>query len=204
MRYIAVAAACLVTDAALADPLPLPQTDYSATYLVQPGGRSMAMAHHEGRMRVEMTPSMTGIADLKTNKMILLMKGPQLMAMEIDMNQTLPAMEGMPGMDTITPQQIITDTDVTLTEIGRKTIAGLGCTLYDAIGTTAGKPVKSKLCLTPDNVVLFVETLDRAKTYTMTATVVTIAPQDPSQFQVPPGTPIMNMEDMLRGMSTSQ
>lgn len=197
----AVALAALGAAPALADPLPLPKVDYAITYAVQPGGQVMNMAHHAGVMRVDMTEqgqAMTGLMNLHTNKMTVLMTVPVKMAFEMDMNDPMPGMAG-PAAG-ISPQQMMTEGDVTLTPIGSKTVAGHNCTYYDAVGTLGKDRAESKVCLTSDNVLLYSEAVDQGKTYVLTATHVALGPQDPSRFRVPPGTQVMPMQMMLQGM----
>jgi len=195
------ALSALAAVPATAEPLPLPRVDYAATYSVTPGGQTMQMAHHQGLMRMDMTErgqALTGFMNLHTNKMVVLMKSPMLMAFEMDMSQPIPGAPGLAGG--MSPQKMMTEADVTLTRIGSKTIAGVGCTYYDAVGTLGKDRVDSKVCLTPDNVMLYSETVDQGKTYVVTATRVSITPQDPSRFQVPAGVPIMPAEQMMMGL----
>ncbi|MCF4167198.1 hypothetical protein L2U69_16235 [Zavarzinia compransoris] len=195
-RLAVLAAAVLLPGVALADPVPLPTVDYSISYLVQPGGHAMDMAHHDGIMRMDMNEqgqSMTGLMNLKTDKMTVIMTAPMKMAFEMDMNQPMPG--GMGGG--VSPQQVFTEGDVTLTAIGAKTVAGHDCTLYDAVGTLNGDRMESKVCLTGDNVMLFSESVEGGKTYTVTATRVDVGPQDASRFRVPPGVQVMPMGAMM-------
>ncbi|RJF86286.1 hypothetical protein D3874_03920 [Oleomonas cavernae] len=186
---------------AAADPLPLPKVDYAATYTVTPGGQTMQLAHHQGLMRMDMTERgqpMTGFMNLHTNRMFVLLQSPMLMAFEMDMSQPIPGAPGAAGG--MSPQKMMTEADVTLTRIGTRTIAGVGCTFYDAIGTLGKDRVDAKVCLTPDNVLLYSETVDQGKTYVVTATRVSLTPQDPGRFQVPAGVPIMPAEQMMQGL----
>lgn len=197
----ALAVAGFAASPALADPLPLPKVDYAVTYVVQPGGQTMDMAHHAGVMRVDMSEqgqSMTGLMNLHSNKMTVLMAAPMKMAFEMDMNEPMPGMAG-PAAG-ISPQQMMTEGDVTLTPIGTKTIAGHACTYYDAVGTLGKERTESKVCLTSDNVLLYSEAVDQGKTYVLTATRVDLGAQDPAQFRVPPGTQVMPMQMMMQGM----
>ncbi|PWR18476.1 hypothetical protein [Zavarzinia aquatilis] len=204
MRRTALATALVAAFGAvpaLADPLPLPRVDYAITYNMQPGGQVMNMAHHAGIMRVDMTEqgqAMTGLMNLHTNKMTVLMSAPMKMAFEMNMNDPMPGMAG-PAAG-ISPQQMMTEGDVTLTPIGTKTIAGHSCTYYDAVGTLGKDRAESKVCLTSDNVLLYSEAVDQGQTYILTATHVALGPQDPSQFRVPPGTQVMPMQMMMQGM----
>ncbi|MDD3445143.1 MAG: hypothetical protein PHS60_07020 [Zavarzinia sp.] len=198
MRPVSVSAAALALVAmaapASADPLPLPKVDFAITYLVTPGGHSMDMAHHNGVMRMDMSEqgqSMTGLMNLHTDKMTVIMTAPMQMAFEMDMNQPMPG-GGMPGGG-MSPQQMMTESDVTLTEIGSKTVAGHDCTLYHAIGTLGAERTESDVCLADGNVMLFSQTVDQGTTYTITATRVDLSPQDASRFRVPPGVRVMPM-----------
>lgn len=206
MNRLACAATALMLGAlaaqpASAEPLPLPKVDYSATYTVTPGGHTMQMSHHRGLMRMEMNErgqSMTGFMDLHSNKMVILMQTPMVMAIEMDMSQPLPGATGPAAR--ISPQQMMTEADVVLTPIGTRTVAGVSCTYYDAVGTLGQDRVNSKVCLTPDNVMLYSETVDQGTTYVVTATSVSITPQDPGRFRVPPGIPVIPAEQMMQGL----
>lgn len=197
----ALLASSCIAGPALAEPLPLPKVDYSITYQVQPGGNLMTMAHHGGKMRMDMTEqgqAMTGLMDLHSNRMIVLMSAPVKMAFEMSMDQPLPGMAG-PGAG-MSPQQMLTEADVKLSPIGTKTIAGHSCTYYNAVGTMGGDVAESKVCLTADNVMLYSETVDQGKTYVVTANHVDLGPQDPARFRVPPGYQVMPMQQMLQGL----
>ncbi|MFA5121213.1 hypothetical protein [Zavarzinia sp.] len=199
---IALALAGLWSLPAAADQMPLPRVDYAITYQMQPGGHVMDMAHHAGWTRVDMHEqgqAMTGIMDLHSDRMIMLMETPMPMAFEVDMSQPMPGLPGAPGAG-MSPQQMMTEADVKLTAIGAKTVAGVGCTLYDAVGTIGKDSARSKVCLTADNVMLYSETVEQGETYVLTATKVSFAAQDPARFKVPPGVRVIPMQQMLQGM----
>ncbi|PWR18997.1 hypothetical protein [Zavarzinia compransoris] len=204
MRRLISASLVLAAGSALpaaAEPMPLPKVDYSVTYQVQPGGHLMTMAHHDGKMRMDMTEqgqAMTGLMDLHSNKMVVLMSAPVKMAFEMDMSQPMPGMTG-PGAG-LSPQQMMTEADVKLSPLGTKTIAGHSCTYYSAVGTLGGETAESKVCLTGDNVMLYSETVDQGKTYVIAASHVDLGPQDPARFRVPPGYQVMPMQQMLQGL----
>lgn len=180
-----------------ADSPMVPKVDYSATYAIEPDGEAMTMAHHNGIIRLEMGAAGEAVAILLeplAHRAIMLMQG---MAIELDTRQGSPGISAKPG---VSPGDVLGGSRIDPTPLGSKTIAGLDCVVYDAICTAGGEEAHSKVCLTPDNVMLESVSTDPGKPFTMTATQVSIAPQDPARFSVPAGVQVMSMDQMIQGM----
>ncbi|PWR18477.1 hypothetical protein [Zavarzinia aquatilis] len=173
-----------------------PRVDYAATYVLQPDGETMRMAHHASKMRIDTSSdgeAATIIIDPAAQRMLMLMQG---MVLQMDMRERMP---GMSFKDS--GASLATDISVKPQPLGTKVIAGLTCTVYDAIcGAGTGEPVHSLVCLTPDNVMLESVSKDQGRTVTLTATAVEIGPQDPALFAAPPGAQVMDMSRMMGGM----
>ncbi|WP_133636698.1 hypothetical protein [Zavarzinia compransoris] len=189
----AVAAVALPVQAA--DML-RPRVDYSATYRIDPDGMVMTMSHHAGRMRIDTDEGgrpATILMDPVKRVMFMLADG---MAMKISMDQPLPgAGKGL------TPTGVVGSARYTPVPLGTKVIAGLGCTVYEAFCEgDGGKPVRSEVCLTDDMVMLEAVSKDQGQPYVMTATSVSLKPQDPARFEVPKGMQVMDMSQMLGGL----
>lgn len=173
-----------------------PRVDYAATYILQPDGETMRMAHHASKIRIDTSSdgeAATIIIDPAAQTMLMLTQG---MALRMDMRERMPGMSFKDSGASLT-----TDISVKPQALGTKVIAGLTCTVYDAIcGAGTGEPVHSLVCLTPDNVMLESVSRDQGRTVTLTATAVEIGPQDPALFAAPPGTEVMDMSRMMGGM----
>lgn len=173
-----------------------PRVDYAATYVLLPEGETMRMAHHASKIRIDTSSdgeAATIIIDPAAQTMLMLTQG---MAMRMDMRERMP---GMSFKDS--GASLATDISVKPQALGTKVIAGLTCTVYDAIcGAGTGEPVHSLVCLTPDNVMLESVSKDQGRTITLTATAVEIGPRDPALFAAPPGTQVMDMSRMMGGM----
>lgn len=172
-----------------------PRVDYAASYRLEPEGQDMRMAHHGGKLRIDTVQDGEAaviILDPKAQEMLMMMQG---MAMRMDMREPAPGMSFKDG-----GAGLATDISVKPQPLGTKQIAGLACTVYDAIcGADSGRPVHSLVCLTPDNVMLESVTRDGGQTITLTATAVEIGPQDPAGFALPPGVQVMDMSQMMGG-----
>lgn len=200
MRLLPVIAVLLAgTLPALADPLPLPRVDYRASYVTQPQGDHLTVAHQNGRLRVEMAHRgrrATGLMNLHSDRMTVLMAENGLpVAMDMSLSEGLARL-GAAGA--VNPGSLLTQADVTPTAIGRDVVAGLPCTSYRVRGRAGNRPVDGTVCLTPDNVLLAADMVDRGRSYVLRATTVRIAPQNPADFRVPAGMAVMNLDQMMQ------
>lgn len=183
--------------AAAADTSMAPKVDHSATYRVDPEGYVITMSHHGGKIRMDMTQEGYEVAMLMeplAHRMIMLMQG---MAIAMDTRMPGPGISAKPGLN---PGDVVSGSGLTSGPLGTKVIAGVQCTVYEAVCRAGGEESHSRVCLTADNVMLESISTDPGKEFSMVATAVTIAPQDPSLFEVPPGTPVTTMDQMIQGM----
>lgn len=185
-------------QAAAADGLLAPKVDYSATYRIDPDGHVMTMAHHDGTIRMEMAQdgeTITMLLEPLAHRLIMFMQG---MAIAVD-TRTAGA-GGISAKPGLSPGDVVGGSSLTSGPLGTKTIAGYQCTVYAAVCRGGGEESHSKVCLTPDNVMLESVSTDQGRPFTMIATEVSIAPQDPARFSVPAGVQVMNMDQMMQGM----
>jgi hypothetical protein len=82
-----------------------------------------------------------------------------------------------------------------ITRLGRRTIAGLGCTDWQ-LQRNDGK--SGVACLTADGVLLRLQQTGRREV--LEATRVSYGPQDPSRFRLPANAPQINLPANLRGL----
>lgn len=206
LSFVVVAAAALSAGAcpAQAEPMPMPKVDYRASYVTEPDGDHLTIAHRDGRLRVEIDhrgQRATGLLNVHSDRMTLLMAQQGVpVAMELSLRDGLGRL-GAAGA--ANPGSLMTQADVTLTATGRDVIAGLPCTRYRVTGRAGNQPVDGNACLTPDNVLLDADMIDQGRRYGLRATAVHIAPQDPADFQVPGGTPVMNLDQMMQMLGGS-
>lgn len=198
MRFLAlIILALLPFTVQAADASFAPRVDYSATYRIDPDGYVVTMSHHGGKVRMDMTQeghAVTMIMEPLAHRMIMLMEG---MAIAMDTRTPGPGISAKPGLS---PGDVVANSGLTSGPLGTKTIAGLQCTLYNAVCRSAGEESHSVVCLTADNVMLESISTDPGKQFSMVATAVTVGPQDPGRFQVPPGVQVMTMDQMIQGM----
>lgn len=177
----------ILTDPALADPLPLPASDFALKADLRRGG-TLELAHSQGKMRVEMTRpnvpgSIIGILDLKARRMV--MRTPNLpnMALEVEMPAEY-ALGAVAGNGTyIGPGAPVAGETCDLWKTDAPTSAPAGVTLGP---TTA--------CITPDGIALRTEVeINGKKQVLFEATRLTRGAQDPKLFQLPPGVQVMKV-----------
>ncbi len=183
---------CGVTHAA-AEPVPLPTVDFEVKATMM-GSGTMTMHHSGDRARVEtdMGPMpITGIMDLKTRKMYMLMAIPGIgqTAMEV-------------GIGDASYGQVYGNGK----RVGSDTVAGEPCELWEMSGAKEknknahfGGPVI--VCLSRDHIPLRTEaTVNGKRKVVSQVTEVKRVKQDPSLFELPKGVKVMKMP---KGMSES-
>lgn len=178
---------------AAAEPIPLPTVDFEASAKTM-GSGTMTMHHSGDRARVEtdMGPMpVTGIMNLKTRKMYMLMSIPGLgnTAMEVAIGDANYGQVYGNGK-----------------RVGSDTVAGEPCELWEMAGAKPGHenahfggPVI--VCLSRDHIPLRTEaTVNGKRKKISEVTEVKRVKQDPSLFELPKGVKIMKMP---KGMGES-
>ena len=180
---IAALALAAAATAALAEPLPIPSSDYS-TKGTMAGGMTVAYRHSNGKMRMEMkSPDMpqpmVGYFDMKTRKGIMVMSMPGMppVAMETGLEN-----EGGAGVAGGNGQRV-----------GSDRVAGEACDLWRFDATTAeAKAMDGVACITHDGIVLrMVGTLQGKRQTIFEVTELSRTPQDMKQL-----TPPANLKPM--------
>ncbi|MEP9354918.1 hypothetical protein ABLE93_15120 [Xanthobacter sp. KR7-65] len=168
---------------ALADPLPLPSTDFSLKADLKRGG-SLDVAHSQGRLRVEiMKPNLPGsvvsLIDLKARSMVVRTPNLANMALEID----LPAEYAL-GIFAGRGQRI-----------GEaQQVAGEPCDLWRVDPQVNSSVGPATACITPDGIALRTEVEIKGRKQTVFETTqLTRAAQDPKLFQLPPGVQVLKV-----------
>lgn len=192
LASVALFALCGVTRAS-AEPVPLPTTDFEATATMM-GSGTMTMHHSGDRARIETDVGpmpITGIMNLKTRKMYMLMSIPGLgnTAMEVAIgNANYGQVYG------------------TGKRVGSDTVAGEPCELWEMDSAKPGHENKHFggpviVCLSRDHIPLRTEaTVNGKRKKISEVTEVRRVKQDPSLFELPKGVAIMKMP---KGMSDS-
>jgi hypothetical protein len=170
---------------ALADPVPLPNVEYSAKATMM-GGMSMLSRHSKGKMRVEMSgpmlpQAMVAYIDLMTKKMLSIMNVPGMppMAVEADLGA-----EESPG--------------VTVGEgrrVGTSKAAGEDCDLWQIdAAKKIDKKVDAVACLSRDAIPLRMEaTINGKREVIFEVSELNRGPQDPKLFAPPKDVQVMQI-----------
>ncbi len=171
---------------AFAEPVPLPTIDFEVKATMM-GSGTMTLHHSGDKARVETDVGpmpLTGIMDLKTRKMYMLMSIPGVgnAAMEV-------------GIGDASYGQVYGDGK----RVGSDTVAGEPCELWEMAGAKPGHenahfsgPVI--VCLSRDNIPLRTEATVNGKRKTVSqVTEVKRVKQDPSLFVLPKGVKIVKM-----------
>jgi hypothetical protein len=181
----AVFALCGITRAS-AEPVPLPTVDFEATATTM-GSGTMTMHHSGDKARIETDVGpmpITGIMDLKTRKMYMLMAIPGLgnAAMEVAIgNANYGQVYG------------------TGKRVGSDTVAGEPCELWEMDGAKPGHGNKHFsgpviVCLSRDHIPLRTEaTVNGKRKKISEVTEVKRVKQDPSLFVLPKDVTVMKM-----------
>ncbi|MDJ0387167.1 hypothetical protein QMO56_03485 [Roseomonas sp. E05] len=172
--------------AARAEPAHLrPVRDVAVTYRVQGGNQAprmvpVAWLAAAERIRAE-PPGLPGwlLVDLPRNEALLVIEA-QGMAVRLPAGDVLPMLGGIPPGTRMAPA-------------GSGTVAGHRCEIWqvsrqDAAGT---------VCLTKDGVILRAEGARDNRRGRLEATRVAYGRQDPKQFQLPAGLPVVNLPPAL-------
>ncbi|MFG1477144.1 hypothetical protein V5F53_00600 [Xanthobacter sp. V4C-4] len=181
---------CLGLGSAVADPLPLPTADFSLKASL-PRGATMDLSHSQGRMRVEVSKpevpgSVVGIIDLKARRMVMLAPNLPKMAVEIE----LP------------PEYVAGALTGTGTKGGSSQVAGEPCDIWQVDPPLDRKIGPTQACITPDGIALRTEAdIQGTRRILYEVTNLTRGPQDPRQFELPPGVKVMKVpQGKLGGM----
>jgi len=178
----ALVAGALAGASAAAEPIPLPSADFALTAKLARGGQ-MELAHSQGRMRVEMSHpnapgTMVGLIDLKARRMIMMMPNLPKMAVEVE----LPP-DAVMGAQTGTGQRV-----------GRSEVVGEPCDLWQVDPPPGRRIGPTIACITADGIALRTEAEIRGtKQQLYVVESLKRGPQDPQQFQLPPGVKVMKM-----------
>lgn len=170
---------------ALAEPLPLPKADFSATYSVtgrDAPGSTMRISHGGGRVRMEFAMpggmAATGYLDMATRKATMVMTMPglgQKMAMEMDA-KLLPKSLAAPEGRRLGPQRFV----------------GESCDAFEQTEPKSG--IVTVSCVTPDGIMLRSEARrGDAVIAVVEATEVVRAPQDPASLVPPKNLPALKL-----------
>ncbi len=174
------------TTRAFAEPVPLPTVDFEIKATMMDSG-TMTMHHSGDKARVEADVGpmpITGIMDLKTRRMYMLMSIPGLgnTAMEV-------------GIGDASYGQVYGNGK----RVGSDTVAGEPCELWEMAGAKPGHenahfggPVI--VCLSRDHIPLRTEATVNGKRKTISqVTEIKRVQQDPSLFVLPKGVKVMKM-----------
>lgn len=184
-RTIGITALALAAagTATLAEPLPIPSSDYS-TKGTMAGGMAVAYRHSNGKMRVEMKSpempqAMVGYFDIKTRMGVMVMSMPGMPPMAIETGLDGEGGAGVAGGNG--------------QRVGSDRIAGEACDLWRFDAKTAEeKAMDGVACITPDGIVLrMVGTVQGKRQTIFEVTELSRAPQDMKQL-----TPPANLKPM--------
>jgi len=173
---IALAGLLTAAAASVAEPLPLPASEYRADVRLVAAGMNAVARHKAGQMRIDMQQGampMTVLLDLKSGRA-----------------QLLTAMAGMTtatDLELPPEMQLAPGASLSGTRGGSDKVAGERCTLWDFQAPNSGRP--SRACIAEDGIPLRLETLSgNARQVLFEVTAVERAPQRSALFAVPPGT----------------
>jgi hypothetical protein len=171
-RSVCVAFALFLAGsaAALAEPLPLPSSDYAIRGTMA-GGINVFYRHSKGKMRMEMKSAempqpMVAYFDVKTRKGVMVMNMPGMPAMAIDASLD---QEGGAAVARGSGRRI-----------GSDRVAGEACDEWKVDGTTAEeKATEAVVCVTSDGITLrMVGNVQGKRQTILQITEVSRAPQD--------------------------
>ncbi len=183
MLALAISATLLPIAAMAEDtpsaPLPMPTIDFAMTGQSMRGA-AMDLAHHDGKMRVELKKpgadaAVISIIDLKSAKMLMLAPNMSHMAMEVE----LP------------PQYAALTMQGTGRKSGQAEVAGETCDLWEIDKAGSSNTIA---CITSDGIALRTQAdVGGASRIIFEAQSVTRAPQNPDQFSFPPDVQIVQL-----------
>ena len=155
---------------ARAEPIPMPNTDYSAKAKMV-GGMTMTSRHSQGKMRMDMNAPgvplpMTAYIDLKTRKIITVMSVPGMSDMAVEANL---GEEETPGVAVGEGRRV-----------GSATVAGEACDLWQIEGKSKmEKSANAVVCISRDSIPLQLQaTIDGKRETIFEVTEITRGPQD--------------------------
>lgn len=166
-----------------AAPLPMPTIDFAMTGKSMRGA-AMDLAHHDGKMRVELkkpgaNATVISIIDLKSAKMLMLVPNMSHMAMEVE----LP------------PQYAALTMQGTGKKLGQAEVAGETCDLWQVDKAGSSNTVA---CITEDGIALRTQADVGGTSRTIfEAQSVTRAPQSASLFSFPPDVQIVQLDGKM-------
>jgi hypothetical protein len=175
---------------AVAEPVPLPTVDFEVTATMM-GSGTMTMHHSGDKARVETDVGpmpLTGIMDLKTRKMYMLMSIPGIgkTAMEVSIGDASYGQVYGNGK-----------------RVGSDTVAGEPCELWEMAAAKPGHENKHFggpviVCLSSDHIPLRTEaTVNGKRKIISEVTEIKRVKQDPSLFVLPKGVNIVKMPKSL-------
>lgn len=178
--------------AALADPVPLPSTDFALKAKAKDDA-VVELWHAGDKMRVvvngpRLPATVAGIVDMKRSTMVMLLPDMPKMAVEAEVPDAYRT-------------AVVTGEG---TKVGTSQVIGEACDLWKI---TTSKTVKTPVvsCITADGIVLSTDVEVKGKqerAYEVTS--LTRGPQDPSLFRLPPGTQLVKVPpgaaNMLPGL----
>ncbi len=185
-RLIATAVLAVAPVFAIqAEPLPLPAIDFEVRGTTLHSGQ-IQLRHTAGKMRIEMNlpnvgQPITGIIDLRTKKVVLLLPIPGVANTAIEADYDF-------GFG-----QVLGNAE----PAGNATVAGEPCTLW-RVSTEQGT---ATTCLAKDNIPLKTEAVVEGKPHVVfEATLVKRERQNPADFELPAGTSIIKMPKGLKNI----
>ncbi|MBS7552641.1 hypothetical protein KHC23_03060 [Ancylobacter dichloromethanicus] len=172
-----------------AEPMPAPGVDYRARARA-PQGVEMSVAHHEGRLRMEidsdnLSNGMVSLIDLGRHDMIVLMDMPGMDRIAVEMD--LP-----PGFS-------YSDANRQGIRAGTGEVLGEACELWRFETKALAQPVES--CITADGIVLKTSTSVDGKPLVLFEVLeLERAPQDPARFVLPKGVKVRRLPSSMRSL----
>lgn len=170
---LALSCACFLAAGAMAsraEPIPLPNTDYSVKAKMV-GGMTMTSRHSKGKIRMDMNAPgmplpMTAYIDLKTRKIITLMSVPGMSNMAVEANL---GEEETPGVAVGEGRRV-----------GSASVAGEACDLWQIEGKSKmEKSANAVVCISHDAIPLQLQaTIDGKRETIFEVTEITRGPQD--------------------------
>jgi hypothetical protein len=185
--WLGVLLAVAPQPAPAAETVPLPQIDYAAKGTFAGGGK-MALRHHGGMLRIDMTMPgmgmpMTGYFDLAAKKALMVVgTAAGRMAMEVNLAEQV-------GLGVTVGQG---------EREGQDTVAGEPCELWRIDTGRAGEPVHA--CITADGIALRTDAMVGGRKETVfEISSLSRAAQDPAAFRMPADVPVMKLPLPLPG-----